>query len=118
MAGKIIYKSGFFLLALLLFLPSFGYCGKGQWIAVLISESEQVFEAPVQSFSDSVSMEVRVFNLQGDIRKDPGLKDRMFAEKPAMIFALGAKAAFVAKLWTRERQDVPVIFADIINDLP
>lgn len=117
MVGRKLFNRGYFLLFLLIFLvPATGFGNRDEpWIAVLLSDNEQAYEEPLRSFADSVGMEVRVFNLQGDIRKDPGLKDRLFAEKPSLIFTLGAKAAYVAKLWTKDRQEVPVLFAMVIN---
>ena len=101
---------------LLLLFPAtvFGEPAQG-WVAVLLSDTEKAYDAPVLSFTDSIGMEVRTFNLHGDIRQDPTLKSRMFENKPSMIFTLGAKAAFVAKLWTKDKQDIPVIFAMVIN---
>ena len=116
MVGKKYFNRGLYFLILFLLFPGTIHGEKHEpWIAVLLSDSEKAYEEPLRSFTDSVAMEVRVFNLQGDIRKDPGLKDRLFAEQPALIFALGAKAAFVAKLWTQDRQEVPVLFAMVIN---
>ncbi|MHB1349046.1 MAG: ABC transporter substrate-binding protein [Desulfobulbaceae bacterium] len=116
MVGKKFFNRGCLLLFLLLFLPGTIYGERREpWIAVLLSDSEKVYEEPLRTFTDSVAFEVRVFNLQGDIRNDPGLKTKLFADTPSLIFALGAKAAFVAKLWTRDRQDIPVLFAMVIN---
>ena len=116
MDGRMLFNRGLCILFLLLIIPQVGYGGSNpSWIAVLLSDSEQAYDAPVRSFTDSVDKEVRIFNLHGDIRNDPGLKDRIFADNPALIFALGAKAAFVAKLWTEDRQDIPVLFAMVIN---
>ncbi|MFZ5797856.1 MAG: ABC transporter substrate-binding protein [Thermodesulfobacteriota bacterium] len=116
MAGKKFFNRGCLLLFLLLFLPGTIHGERREpWIAVLLSDSEKAYEEPLRTFTDSVALEVRVFNLQGDIRNDPGLKTKLFADTPSLIFALGAKAAFVAKLWTRDRQDIPVLFAMVIN---
>lgn len=116
MVGKKLFNTAQSFLFLLLFLPGTVLAGSDEpWIAVLLSDTEKAYDIPVRSFTDSVAMEVRTFNLHGDIRHDPTLKSRMFKEKPALIFALGAKAAFVAKLWTDDKQDIPVIFAMVIN---
>ena len=116
MVGKMFYNIGSCLLLLLLLLPATVHGGQNQrWIAMLLSDGEKAYDAPVRSFADSVDMEVRTFNLHGDISHDPGLKSRLFAENPALIFALGAKAAYAAKLWTKTRQDIPVLFAMVLN---
>jgi putative ABC transport system substrate-binding protein len=84
-------------------------------IAVLLSDSDEAYLQPAAVFAEEVGRPVRTFDLQGDIHKDPALKERLFAEKPSLIFALGAKAAFVAKIWTKDFQDIPVIFAMVLN---
>jgi len=84
-------------------------------VAILLSDSEAAYSQPLTAFSEEIGRPVVVFNLHGAIEKDPQLKSRLFAAKPAMIFALGAKAAFVAKLWTADHQDIPVIFAMVLN---
>ena len=84
-------------------------------VAVLLSDSEEAYRQPVEAFRQEVDLPVREFNLQGDIAKDPGLRERLLAEKPSLILAMGAKAAYAAKLWTRERQEIPVLFAMVLN---
>ncbi|MCB2182957.1 MAG: hypothetical protein KQH63_13065 [Desulfobulbaceae bacterium] len=109
-------KLAHILFLLLMLLPT-GAHGRNNndWIAVLLSDSDPVYVSQTLVFADSVDMEVRTFNLHGDIQKDPTLKERLLADHPSLIFALGAKAAFTAKLWTRNRQDIPVLFAMVIN---
>ncbi len=114
MVGKIFITKGIFFL-ILFFFSSLLYAGENKWVAVLLSDSEKAFEMPVRAFSDSIGLEVRIFNLHGDIQKGNDLKELIQQEKPALIFALGAKATFAAKLWTRKRQKLPVIFAMVLN---
>lgn len=114
MAGKAYIIKGFLILITLLF-STVALAEEEQWVAVLLSQSEEAFEMPVRSFNDSIGKEVREFNLHGNIRNHSDLKRLLEKDKPALIFALGAKAAFAAKLWTRTRQDVPVIFAMVLN---
>jgi putative tryptophan/tyrosine transport system substrate-binding protein len=108
-------KIGHIVLLLSLLLPGPASARAEGWVAVLLSDAEPVYEKPLQTFRAAMTMEVRDFNLQGDIRHDPGLKSRIFKNPPALIFALGAKAAFTAKLWTEEHQDIPVLFAMVLN---
>ncbi|MCI5164715.1 MAG: hypothetical protein D3903_01180 [Candidatus Electrothrix sp. GM3_4] len=84
-------------------------------IALLLSDNTSVYHGPIKAFSTEIDHYVHVFNLQGDIRKDPTLKRRIFSTNPRLIFALGAKAAFTAKLWTHDHQDIPVLFALVLN---
>lgn len=84
-------------------------------IAILLSDSEAAYAQQVAIFKEEVGMPVQVFNLHGDLAHDPGLKKKLFAVRPTLIFALGAKAAYAAKLWTQDRQDIPVLFAMVLN---
>ena len=102
------------LLAMFCAMPARATAATGP-IAILLSDSEQAYNKPVTSFAEEVERQIVVFNLHGGIEKDPQLKNNLLAHKPVMIFALGAKAAFVAKLWTKNQQDIPVIFAMVLN---
>ena len=84
-------------------------------IAILLSDSDQAYQEQAIAFSDEIGLPCQVFNLQGDVKNDPDLKKKLFANRPAMIYALGAKAAYAAKIWTKERQDIPVLFAMVLN---
>lgn len=84
-------------------------------VAILLSDSEEAYAQPAAAFSEEIGRPVQVFNLHGDISHDPGLKEKLLAHRPALIFALGAKAAYVAKLWTEEQRDIPIIFAMVLN---
>jgi putative ABC transport system substrate-binding protein len=84
-------------------------------VAVLLSDSEAIYSASVKAFRAEAGRPVKIFNLRGDIKKDPDLKRKLFASQPELIFALGAKAAYTAKLWTQKRQEIPVLFAMVFN---
>jgi ABC-type uncharacterized transport system substrate-binding protein len=84
-------------------------------IAILLSDSDAAYQEQASTFSREVDIPCQLFNLHGDINNDPGLKDRLLHAKPVLIYALGAKAAYLAKLWTRERQEIPVLFAMVLN---
>lgn len=84
-------------------------------IAILVSNSDESYRQQASAFSDEVELPTTVFNLQGDEASDPTLKDRLLATKPVLIYALGAKAAYAAKLWTEDHQEIPVLFAMVLN---
>jgi putative ABC transport system substrate-binding protein len=84
-------------------------------IAILLSDSDEAYQQQASAFSGEVALPCQVFNLQGDIKNTPGLKEKLFARHPALIYALGAKAAYAAKLWTEDHQEIPVIFAMVLN---
>lgn len=84
-------------------------------IAIVLSDSEEAYSKPVAAFIGEVRLPVKIYDLKGDLDNAPALMAEIFSEEPALIFALGAKAAYTAKVWTAERQDIPVIFAMVIN---
>ncbi len=101
------------LLLLCLLLPSAAWA-EG-WVAILLSDTEAIYHKPIQSFRAAMPLETREFNLHDNIRRAPQLKKEIFTDPPSLIFALGAKAAFAAKLWTKNHQDIPVLFAMVLN---
>ncbi len=66
-------------------------------------------------FVAETNFNVHVFNLYGDINRASDIMADIFARKPALILTLGAKASYIAKTWTADRQDIPVIFAMVLN---
>jgi putative ABC transport system substrate-binding protein len=84
-------------------------------IAVLLSDSEEAYRRPVTSFVEEIQMPVQIFNLKGDIDNAPREMARIFSMRPTLIFALGAKAAYTAKVWTTDYPQIPVIFALVLN---
>ena len=84
-------------------------------IAVLLSDTEEAYLRPVASFSEEIGMPVQIFNLKGQIDNAPRQMARIFSIRPALILALGAKAAYTAKVWTTDHPEIPVIFALVLN---
>jgi len=84
-------------------------------IAILLSDKEEAYSRPVTFFVKEIQRPVRKFNLDGDIDRAPRLMAEIFSLRPALIFALGAKAAYIAKIWTADRPDIPVLFAMVLN---
>lgn len=100
---------------LIWFAACVAHSAEERWVAVIKSSTEDVFSSPVRSFADSMSYQVRHFNLQGDWKNSAKIFKKFNANKPTLIFALGAKAAYAAKIWTKKHQDIPVIFAMVLN---
>ncbi|MCU7936273.1 MAG: hypothetical protein KZQ99_15595 [Candidatus Thiodiazotropha sp. (ex Dulcina madagascariensis)] len=90
------------------------WSGQGS-VVVLLSDTEAAYEEPLVEFKAKLRQEIEVYNLQGDIEGAPELMRRIMARRPALILALGARAAFFAKAATSSRQEVPVIFAMVLN---
>jgi ABC-type uncharacterized transport system substrate-binding protein len=119
MAGKPLnLKRAALLLMLGLWIipanPTWAKSGLGT-IAVLLSDTEEAYTRPVASFTEEIRMPVKIFNLRGEIDNAPREMARIFAIRPALILALGAKAAYTAKVWTADHSDIPVIFAMVLN---
>ena len=84
-------------------------------IAVLLSDEEEAYSMPINTFVKEIGNPVILYNLNGDIQKAPAIMAEIFSKKPDLIFALGAKAAYISKVWTSDRQEIPVIFAMVLN---
>ncbi|MFC1524739.1 ABC transporter substrate binding protein, partial [Thermodesulfobacteriota bacterium] len=84
-------------------------------ISVILSDSEAAYSLPVAAFIREVNRPVKIYNLQGDIDNAPLIMKSIFESDSRLILALGAKAAFIAKTWTKERQEIVVIFAMVLN---
>ncbi len=97
--------------------PECTYCAQraNGFVAILISDTQEAYTRPVDTFIDEIQMPARVFNLKGNLDNAPRQMAEILALRPALIFALGAKAAYTAKVWTADRQKIPVIFAMVLN---
>jgi putative ABC transport system substrate-binding protein len=84
-------------------------------IAILLSDSEEAYTVPAASFQAAATLPVHIFNLHGDVKNASPLKEELLASHPALIFALGAKAAYLAKAWTKSQPEIPVVFAMVLN---
>jgi len=116
MSGRQLTR--FFALAILVITHLWGAlpeaCAAGK-IAILLSDDEKAYAVPVETFTDEIDMSVEVFNLLGEIKNAPAIMHKLFSEDISLIFALGAKAAYTAKIWTEDRHSIPVVFAMVIN---
>ncbi len=86
-------------------------------VVVLLSSEDKAYTRPVAAFKDESKRPVEIVNLHGEVTHAENRMNEVLSRDPALIFALGAKAAYVAKLETlkRRRQDVPVVFAMVLN---
>jgi putative ABC transport system substrate-binding protein len=91
------------------------HAGAGGGVAVLLSDSLESYQEPVTTFSEEVDLPVRQYDIKGDLNQLGKLQEQVFRNKPALILAVGAKAAYAAKLWTREQPEIPVVFIMVIN---
>ncbi|MCU7797361.1 MAG: hypothetical protein KZQ75_09545 [Candidatus Thiodiazotropha sp. (ex Myrtea spinifera)] len=101
-------------LLIILFFASPTWSADGP-VVVLLSDTEVAYEQPLVQFKARLKQDVLVYNLQGDIKRAPDLMRQIMKNEPALILALGAKAAYFAKAATASRQEVPVVFAMVLN---
>jgi putative ABC transport system substrate-binding protein len=90
----------FFLLSLQMALA-------GEAMVVLQSDDLPIYDAPTQRFVAEMG-EVEIINLQGDRERALRVTARLAEDPPPVIFALGAKSAWIA---LRELPDIPLIYA-------
>lgn len=113
MAGRKLLTN--ILISLLLLMPSLAVADQSDHIAVLLSDTLEAYSAPLDAFRDEIGMEIKVYNLHGQSRLDPQLKSQVLSRQPKLLFALGAKAAYAAKLWTIDHQEIAVVFSMVYN---
>lgn len=89
-------------------------CAQGA-VAVLLSDTLEVYKEPVATFIEEVGVPAKRYELRGDLGRASQIRQEVMAENPAMILAVGAKAACLAKVWTHDRQEIPVLFIMVIN---
>ncbi|MCP4352878.1 MAG: hypothetical protein GY795_46090 [Desulfobacterales bacterium] len=84
-------------------------------VAILLTSDEEAYTRPAEVFMKEINMPVEIFNLHGDFKKHKKVMAEILSKKPSLIFASGAKAAYAAKVGTQSRQDIPVVFAKVLN---
>ena len=81
-------------------------------IVALKSDSLAEYDGPIKSFSELIGIEVEVFDIEGDRKKADSIVKALVADPPLLVFALGAKAAYVA---VHELSPTPVIYVMVHN---
>ncbi|MES2640923.1 MAG: ABC transporter substrate binding protein [Myxococcota bacterium] len=81
-------------------------------IAVLVSDQLDAYEAPVARFQDAVGRSTTVFQIDGDRARADSIVKQLKADPPPLVFAVGAKAAYIA---VNELPDVPVVYALVLE---
>ena len=65
-------------------------------IAILVSDTLETYDLPVARFQQAVDRPVTVFDLQGSRDRADAIVKQLAADPPPLIYALGAKAAWIA----------------------
>ena len=118
MIGRLLRNKFLILLLAVVWLGSMavtlGAAGKGP-VIILVSDEEKAYSGPIESFTAELNQPVEIFNLKGDVGQAPAVMTEILSRQPQLIFALGAKAAVISKVWTRDHQEIPVVFAMVLN---
>lgn len=117
MAGKNIL-SKFFMLWLFLLAGATAFAAEVPAqgpVAILLSDDEFAYQQPMEMFINEVDHSYEIYSLHGEIENASEVMTAILAQKPALIFTLGAKASYVAKIWTIDHQEIPVLFAMVLN---
>lgn len=80
-------------------------------VVVIQSDELPPYTDPVQPFLDALGEPADVFNLRGREKDAEALVERLKADPPEVVFALGAKAAWIVKRQTA----IPVVYASILS---
>jgi ABC-type uncharacterized transport system substrate-binding protein len=117
MTGRIFLNKIIVLLFVIAWLgaPPMLLAGSEQPIVILISDGEEAYSGPIGSFTEEINLPVEIYNLKGDVGRAPEVMTEIINRKPQLIFALGAKAAVISKVWTADHQEIPVVFAMVLN---
>jgi putative ABC transport system substrate-binding protein len=81
-------------------------------VAVVSSDDMEPYTAPVRAFTEAIGEPVDVYNLRGREVDAENLAKRLAQRPPSVVFALGAKAAWVLR---KRLPQVPVIYAAILS---
>lgn len=81
-------------------------------VAILSSDALPEYERPIEPFVRALGEPVEVYQLQGERERANRTIRRLQSERPDLIFALGAKAAWTA---SRELPGVPLVYASVLD---
>ncbi len=105
---KVRVLLGLFLVS---FTPHFGHA---QEVAILVSGDFSPYQQAIGGISSqlSPSRESTIYQMKGDTLEGREMAKRIRASGPAVVLAVGLKAALVAKI---EIVDTPVVFCLVLN---
>jgi ABC-type uncharacterized transport system substrate-binding protein len=118
MIGRILPNKFLFLLLAAVWLgglPMALAAADSDPVVILVSDEEKAYSGPIESFIAEINQPVEIFNLKGNVERAPDIMGQIFSRNPRLIFALGAKAAVVSKVWTKGSPEIPVVFGMVLN---
>ncbi|MDP6934221.1 MAG: ABC transporter substrate binding protein [Myxococcota bacterium] len=84
----------------------------GSRIAILQSEDLPVYDSPIASFQSHVEASSIIYDLRGERDRSHAIARRLQMDRPEVVLALGAKAAYTA---VTELPGTPVVFAMVFD---
>ncbi|MEN9786512.1 MAG: hypothetical protein RLZZ299_1776 [Pseudomonadota bacterium] len=81
-------------------------------VVILKSDSLDAYQAPIERFRSALGRPTTVYDLMGKRERADALARQLAADPPPLVFALGAKAAYVA---AHKLPNVPLVHAMVIN---
>lgn len=81
-------------------------------IAVFRSDDLPAYQQPIESFTAAINAPIALYAFHGDKERALALTHELKADPPPLIFALGAKAAWLAAM---EFPDVPMVYAMVLD---
>ncbi len=77
-------------------------------IAIFQSDDLPAYEEPALAFAEALGRPYHVYRLRGDKERAESIAEHLRRDPPPLIFALGAKAAWIA---AKELPNVPLVYA-------
>lgn len=81
-------------------------------VVALSSDRLPAYEAPIGAFEAALGQPVRRYQLDGDRKKAMRVAEELREDRPSLVFALGAKAAWLA---ATQLKGVPVVHVAVLD---
>ncbi|HFE39563.1 MAG TPA: hypothetical protein ENK06_14305 [Gammaproteobacteria bacterium] len=84
-------------------------------VVIVYSDNNKNYIAPARAFKDKLARQIKAYYLGENLSQATATMTNIMKQDPALIFALGARAAWFSKMATKNHQRTKVIFAMVIN---
>lgn len=81
-------------------------------VVALSSDRLPAYEEPIAAFEEALGEPLRVYQLDGDRKKAMSIAEDLQEDRPSLVFALGAKAAWLA---ATELRGVPIVHVAVLD---
>jgi len=90
----------------------FAFPAEAARVAVVASDDLAAYTEPIRAFTEAIGEPVDVYNLRGRETDAENLAKRLSNRPPEVVFALGAKAAWILR---KRLPSVPLVYAAILS---